>query len=94
MRLLIVLDPLESLRIYKDSTYAMMVEASRRGHAIFTCGPQDLSLEGGRVLAWAWPTRLLPEFVEDRRREGRWWRAEAADQQPLAAFDAVRSRLA
>ena len=92
MRLLFVLDPLESLRIYKDSTYAMMVEASRRGHALFTCGPQDLSLEGGRVLAWAWPTRLLPEFVEDRHREGRWWRAEPADQQPLAAFDAVLMR--
>ena len=42
MRLLIVLDPLDTLKIYKDSTYAMMVEAARRGHALFVCGPQDL----------------------------------------------------
>lgn len=92
MRLLVILDPLETLKIYKDSTYAMMVEAARRGHALFVCGPQDLALESERVVAWAWPLRLLPEFIEDRHRAGVWWRAEPADQQPLAAFDAVLMR--
>ncbi len=33
MRLLFVADPLESFRTYKDSTYAMMVQAQERGHS-------------------------------------------------------------
>ena len=83
---------IETLKIYKDSTYAMMVEAARRGHALFVCGPQDLTLESERVVAWAWPLRLLPEFIEDRHRSGVWWKTDAANQQPLSTFDAVLIR--
>ena len=42
MRLLFVSDPLESFRTYKDSTYAMMVAAQRRGHAVWNCEVSDL----------------------------------------------------
>lgn len=34
MNLLFIADPLETFKTYKDSTYAMMVEATRRGHTI------------------------------------------------------------
>ena len=34
MQILFVADPLESFVIYKDSTFAMMREAQRRGHQI------------------------------------------------------------
>ena len=34
MKIAVILDPLESIKTYKDSTYAMMVEAARRGHQI------------------------------------------------------------
>ena len=43
MRLLFVADPLASFRTYKDSTYAMMVAASERGHAIYACQTADLA---------------------------------------------------
>lgn len=43
MNLLFVADPLESFKTYKDSTFAMMREAQRRGHALAACEPRHLS---------------------------------------------------
>jgi len=42
MRLLFVADPLESFRTYKDSTYAMLVQAYQSGHALYVCDTSDL----------------------------------------------------
>lgn len=92
MRLLFVADPLESFAIYKDSTYAMMVEAQNRGHAVSVCGPQDLALVSGRVLAVATNIRLDPSYFDDLRREGPWWRGDQAIEAPLTAFGAVLMR--
>lgn len=47
MDLLFVADPLESFKPYKDSTFAMMREAARRGHRILACEPRDLRWERG-----------------------------------------------
>ena len=38
MKLAFVVDPLDSFKIYKDSTFAMMREAARRGHASVRAG--------------------------------------------------------
>ncbi len=43
MNLLFVADPLESFKTYKDSTFAMMREAQRRGHRLAACEPAHLS---------------------------------------------------
>jgi glutathione synthase len=52
MTLLFVADPLEGFKTYKDSTFAMMREAARRGHLLAACEPRDLVWErGGRVQA-------------------------------------------
>ncbi|MDR2300303.1 MAG: glutathione synthase [Comamonas sp.] len=52
MQILFVADPLESFVIYKDSTFAMMREAQRRGHQIVACQPRDISWQsGGKVKA-------------------------------------------
>ena len=37
MRILFILDPLDSLKTYKDTSVAIMREASARGHDIFVC---------------------------------------------------------
>ena len=42
MNLLFVADPLETFKTYKDSTYAMMREAQRRGHTLAACEPRHL----------------------------------------------------
>ena len=52
MELLFVADPLASFKIYKDTTFAMMREAQRRGHSIHTCQQHDIVWEcGGLVMA-------------------------------------------
>jgi glutathione synthase len=52
MKLLFVADPLESFKTYKDSTFAMMREAARRGHELLACEPEDLTWQrGNRVSA-------------------------------------------
>jgi len=47
MHLLFIADPLESFKIYKDSTFAMMREAQARGHLLSVCEPQDVRWRRG-----------------------------------------------
>ena len=47
MKLLFVADPLESFKTHKDSTFAMMREAARRGHGLLACEPQGLRWRRG-----------------------------------------------
>ena len=52
MNLLFISDPLESFKIYKDTTFAMMRETQKRGHRVAACEPQDLMWHsGGLVMA-------------------------------------------
>jgi glutathione synthase len=51
MKLLFVADPLEAFNIKKDSTFAMMREAARRGHALFACEAKDLMWQRGARVA-------------------------------------------
>ncbi len=50
MEILFVCDPLESFTVYKDSTFAMMREAQRRGHRIASCETRDLVWQQGGVV--------------------------------------------
>ena len=53
MHILFVADALESFKIYKDTTFAMMREAQRRGHTLSACEPKDLMWQrGGLVTAY------------------------------------------
>ena len=51
MQLLFIADPLESFKIHKDTTYAMMREAQARGHTIWACEAADLHWRGGKTTA-------------------------------------------
>lgn len=52
MDLLFVADPIEDFKTHKDSTFAMMREAARRGHALWACEPRQIGWQrGGRVTA-------------------------------------------
>ena len=53
MQILFVADPLESFKIYKDTTFSMMRELQRRGHAISACEPKDIMwVRGAPVTAY------------------------------------------
>lgn len=94
MKLLFVADPLESFKTHKDSTFAMMREAARRGHTLMACEPKDIRwLRGEPVTA----------FVRDIALTGRsgygvhdWFTAaqQPPDERPQAlnGVDAVLMR--
>ena len=50
MRIAFLIDPPESFKIYKDSTFAMMREAASRGHTLWACEPQQLVWQRGGVV--------------------------------------------
>jgi glutathione synthase len=45
------MDPIERIDIRGDSTFALLLEAQKRGHDLFYYTPNDLSLHGDRLLA-------------------------------------------
>ena len=85
MKLLFILDPLESLKAYKDTSVAMMRAAQARGHEIFACEVGDLRSEGSSVKARCVHLRLA-DNDED------WYRAGAQSEAALPGFDAVLMR--
>ncbi len=45
------MDPIDSIDIKGDSTFAILLEAQARGHKLFYYLPDDLSMRGGRIVA-------------------------------------------
>ena len=86
MKLLFVADPIESFKVYKDTTYTMMREAQRRGHALAVCEPRQLRwLSGQRVQAQVRDIALSGD-------EQAWFTQTAPRDAALADFDAVLMR--
>ena len=50
MHILFIADPLSTFKIYKDTTFAMMREAQRRGHTLSVCEPKDIMWQRGGVV--------------------------------------------
>ena len=94
MRIAFITDPLDNFRIYKDSTFAMMEEAARRGHALFQLAQTDLALERGRVVARAQRIELtgVAHDSEPHGARADWYRHCEWIDAPLAEFDAVLMR--
>jgi glutathione synthase len=88
MHLLFIIDPIESLKTVKDSSFAMMVEASRRGHRLFVCEQPQVGFRQGRVMARAAALTL----ADPSGRSEHWWLLEPHEDRPLADFDAVLMR--
>ncbi len=57
----VVMDPIGSIRIAKDSTFAMLLEAQRRGHRLLYVLPGGLSVRGGEALATVAPLQVRDE---------------------------------
>ena len=85
MKLAFIVDPLEKLKPKKDSSIAMMREASRRGHQVYAIGMPDLFVQDGTVVA-----RAVPLAISDD--DHGWYRASGAEEVPLALFDTVLMR--
>jgi glutathione synthase len=85
MKIAFLCDPLSGFKTYKDTTYSMMVEAGRRGHALYAFRHTDIAFEGGAVTANVARITLTGDADD-------WYRAETAVSMPLTAFDVVLER--
>ncbi len=81
----IQMDPIESIDIDADSTFALALEAQARGHALFHYLPQDLVFRDHRLYAHARP-------LEVRREKGNHASLGAAELLDLATVDVVLMR--
>ena len=93
MRLAFILDPLVTLKAYKDSSVAMMREAQRRGHKVHAIMRDALvwSGRGGEEEEHGWVAAACTRLKLFDEHEN--WVAEGErSHQPLAAFDAVLMR--
>ncbi|HEY6256227.1 MAG TPA: glutathione synthase [Xanthobacteraceae bacterium] len=79
------MDPIERINIQGDSTFALLLEAQRRGHAIAYYTPDRLALTGGQVFA-----AVAPLTVRDQA--GDHFTLGEARRADLAAFDVVLLR--
>ncbi len=85
MKLAFILDPLDQLKAYKDSSVAMLREAAARGHALFALRQQDLILRDGQVIGYA----KAPQVHAD---DHAWFTLGQVAATPLNQFDAVVMR--
>jgi glutathione synthase len=81
----VVMDPIASIKPAKDSTFAMLLEAQRRGHRLHYALPGSLAVDAGTARA---TTALLE--VRDSRAE--WFSIGPAAPRPFAAGDLVLMR--
>ncbi|GAA0905660.1 glutathione synthase [Rothia nasimurium] len=81
----VLMDPIRAIKIAKDSTFAMLLEATRRGHTLFYMEQGDLALRGGE--AWA---RLRPLTVKEDPAS--WFTLGEAEWRRLGEIDVVLAR--
>ncbi len=81
----IQMDTIETINIDADSTFALALEAQRRGHALYHYLPTALTLREGRLYARGRPLEVF-------RRHGNHHRFGAVEELDLAGFDIILMR--
>ncbi len=81
----IQMDPIDTINIDADSTFALALEAQARGHALYHYLPQALSFRDGRVYARGRPLQVV-------RQHGNHHRFGDFEELDLAGFDIVLMR--
>ena len=81
----IQMDPIDTINIDADSTFALALEAQARGHALYHYLPQALTLRDGRLYARGRPLQVF-------RRHGNHHHFGDFEELDLAGFDIVLMR--
>jgi len=85
IKLGVIMDPIEGIKVNKDSTFAMLLEAQKRGYAIHYMQAADLSLDNGQILA-----TYQQISVQDQPDD--WFQAEATKQINMTDLDVILMR--
>ncbi len=82
---LVVMDPIESIKVAKDTSFALLLEAQRRGHRIHVAAASELGIRDGRATV-----RATPVTVRDDPRD--WFTARDPQLRDLGSFDLIFMR--
>ncbi|SFK51018.1 glutathione synthase [Falsiroseomonas stagni] len=85
LKVAVQMDPISSINIDGDSTFALMLEAQSRGHALWHYHVRDLALNGGRVIARAQPVTV-------QRVKGNHFTLRVEEELDLGQVDVVLMR--
>jgi glutathione synthase len=85
LKVAVQMDPIARINIRGDSTFALLLEAQKRGHALSYYTPETLSLSGKEVVA-----QVQPLTVRDE--EGNHFTLRDAARTNLESFDVVLLR--
>ena len=85
MKLGMVMDPIGSIKTYKDSSFAMLLEAQRRGWELFYLELADLFTRDGDSYG-------SMSALQVRDEAGDWYTLGPAREAPLAELDAILMR--
>ncbi|MBQ1783069.1 MAG: glutathione synthase [Gammaproteobacteria bacterium] len=80
-----VMDPIATIKTYKDSSFAMLLAAQKRGWQLWYLEMADLSLVQGRAMG-----RMRPLTVIDRKQD--YFQLGDAVERPLAELDTLLMR--
>ena len=83
--IVVVMDPIGSIKIAKDSTFAMLLEAQRRGHRLHYVLPGGLAVRDGRAFATVAPLKVADDTAG-------WFELGDASQLALGAGHVVLMR--
>jgi glutathione synthase len=86
IKLGVMMDPIESIKAYKDSTLAMLLAAQARGWEIMYMQPGDAFIRDGRAHAELWPLTVFDN-------NDSWFRLGAATTFPLSELDVILMRV-
>ena len=85
LRVAVLMDPIEKIKIEGDSTFALLLEAQARKHALCYFTPDKMAMLDGHVFATARPLQ-----VQDK--EGEHFKLGEGKREELSAFDVVLMR--
>jgi glutathione synthase len=85
IQLAIVMDPIQAIKVHKDSSFAMLLAAQARGWPLFYLEQSDLYLRDGEAFG---RTRQLR--VHDQASD--WFQLGPATERPLADLDVILMR--
>ena len=81
----VIMDPISGIKTYKDSTFAMLLEAQRRGHELWYMEAGDLTVREGTALG-----HMRRLAVCDSRED--WFSLGESENRELATLDLLLMR--
>ena len=81
----VIMDPISGIKPYKDSTFAMLLEAQKRGHELLYMEASDLSVIGGEAMGHMRGLKVVDDNDD-------WFKLGDSQQNGLAGLDFLLMR--